>query len=109
MLGHASKEAQSLRSSTPPASSRLVGEAPLSDTDISFLDEAMAAPHTTRGPIDDLLGDLEEGVGDEQEEDGIDIYPGLKDMLLESLGTIHSARGSAGSSADIAQHNDNEK
>ncbi|MCE3215240.1 hypothetical protein HAX54_001428 [Datura stramonium] len=41
------------------------GMASLSSTDMRFLDKAMATLHTTRGPIDELLGGLEE---DEEEE-----------------------------------------
>ncbi|MCD9561199.1 hypothetical protein HAX54_020199 [Datura stramonium] len=45
----------------------LKNRAPIVDPDLSFLDEAMAASQTTRGPIDELLAGL--GENDEAEHD----------------------------------------
>ncbi|MCD9560990.1 hypothetical protein HAX54_019857 [Datura stramonium] len=110
LKGHVLEEVPPPRSSPPPPSSRPryegnEGQGPLSRNNMSFIDKAMARPHTTWGSINILLVGLE----DAQEEDGVDVSPVLQDALLESLGTTHFCQGSAGSSAEVEPHNNDKE
>ncbi|MCD9640380.1 hypothetical protein HAX54_025666, partial [Datura stramonium] len=71
-----------------------------------LLDEDMATPHTARGPIDELFGDLGEDDEEEYRDDG---STRLQDVLFESLGIVHSRRGGAGTSGEVEASDDAEE